>query len=149
VIMLLDIERGRPTPIGGKMVAEISELESEVMRMLLNGNDPVLNTLREQWRASRVEKRELTGVGFYTRFSVLDSIPRIEGNRTFNFGDVIAEINGLQYGAGFVLFVKDGVINMLEGYTYDESWPPIISAFRLAYNQGAERDWGALRKKWL
>jgi hypothetical protein len=28
----------------------------------------------------------------------------------------------LRNGAGFVLFLTDGALEMLEGYTYDEAW---------------------------
>jgi len=37
-------------------------------------------------------------------------------------GDVHAELAGLSHGAGFVLFIKDGRLDCLEGLTYDEAW---------------------------
>ena len=36
------------------------------------------------------------------------------------FGDVSAEIAGLKCGAGFLVYVDDGKIQMLKGYSYDE-----------------------------
>jgi hypothetical protein len=36
--------------------------------------------------------------------------------RRARFGDVLAEIEGLKPGAGFALFIDDGLITMLEGY---------------------------------
>jgi hypothetical protein len=37
----------------------------------------------------------------------------------FKLNNVYAEIDGLQYGAGFLLYIKDGMLDMLEGYCYE------------------------------
>ena len=47
------------------------------------------------------------------------------------FGDVRAEMEGLQHGAGFLIFIECGVIHNLEGYTYDEDWPDEVRGFTL------------------
>ena len=39
---------------------------------------------------------------------------------------------GVKYGSGYVLFVKDGFITMLEGYTYGEVWPDKITGYKAA-----------------
>jgi hypothetical protein len=54
--------------------------------------------------------------------------------------DVAAEINDLERGAGFVLFIKKGRINMLEGYTYGEPWPQNVHSFHLYYDGTSERE---------
>jgi hypothetical protein len=54
-----------------------------------------------------------------------------------HIGDVGAEFPALKHGAGFVLFVRGGVITMLEGYTYDEAWPERTDEFRLFRHQAA------------
>jgi hypothetical protein len=89
-----------------KQNPEPSSLEKAVMEKLLEGDEPALKVLREQWRNSRVLNRKLTGVGFY-------------------------------HGAGFVLFVDDGVISFLEGFTYDEPWPEDAGSFELWYLKGS------------
>jgi hypothetical protein len=48
---------------------------------------------------------------------------------------VNATIDGLAHGAGFVLFVRGGRIETLEGFSYDEPWPPRVERFLLAYVQ--------------
>jgi hypothetical protein len=107
-------------------------LEQAVMRMLLDGDDPVLRALSEQFSLASVKSRRLTGAGFYLDFQIPDSSHRL-GNRNMTFDDVMAEIEGLQHGAGFVLFVRDGVIETLEGYSYDELWPTNVQHFELSY----------------
>lgn len=127
---------------------EPNPLEREVMNMLLAGEDATLRILAEQFHLAKVSKREFTGAGFYTTFSVPPQGPRVENNKSFRFGDVQAQIAGLQHGAGFVLFVTNGAIDCLEGYSYEEPWPPNTEEFHLSYIGGAQRDLSALRREW-
>jgi hypothetical protein len=113
-------------------------LEEEVLRKLLDGKLEWLAGLREQARVMEVRSRELTGVGFFTRFFVPDSAPRLTDKPSFVFGDVSAEVNDLEHGAGFLLFVTDGAIDVLEGYSYDEPWPDSIHTFRVYYLKGSD-----------
>lgn len=123
-------------------------LEQRIMGMLLAGDDATLQILREQFRVAEVTQRELTGAGFFTTFLVPPQVPRLEGDRTFTFGDVIAEMEGLEHGAGFLLYVRNGSIDCLEGYSYEEAWPDTVSGLRLSYPAGAARDLPGLRRKW-
>lgn len=116
------------------------------MRMLLSGDAEILSALREQFEVTKVARREMTGSGFYTQFAVSDSTRRVPGNRSFKFGDVIAKIPGLNFGAGVLLYVKDGVLDMLEGYSFEEKWPEQISNFELSYTTGAQGDMDAWQK---
>jgi hypothetical protein len=102
------------------MSIELNALERMTMELLLAGDDPTLNVLREQYRVANVIKRELTGTGFHLAFLVPLAAPRLDAPRSVHFGDVKAEIEQLQYGAGFVLHVRDGAIDSLEGISYDE-----------------------------
>ncbi len=67
----------------------------------------------------RVTARENTGAGFFTS---LDTLPgtQIEGIRS-PLGDVGATVFGLKHGMGFLLWLQDGRIAQLEGYSYEES----------------------------
>ena len=53
----------------------------------------------------------------------------------FCLDDVLADVEGLNHGAGFVLYVRNGVMDLLEGYCYDEPWPPVVGAFALNYHR--------------
>jgi len=113
--------------------AGLTALEQAVMEMLLRGDDPTLSILREQLQRASVASRDMTGVGFMTVFSVSDDVPRTPKD-SFAFGDVKAELSGLQNGAGFVVFVRAGKLDSLEGHTYDEPWPAGEFVFKLKYN---------------
>jgi len=116
------------------MTSTLTKLECEVMGMLLAGKHPVLDILRIQFSSATVAKREFTGAGFYTTFAVSDNATRLPTKDTFFFGDVSVNIPPLQHGAGFVLHVCDGVLDFLEGYTYDEPWPNQTDEFSLQYD---------------
>jgi hypothetical protein len=59
----------------------------------------------------------MTGVGFFTRFSIPDHLPRIPKAPRFQLGDVIGEAPGVTHGIGFVVFIEAGMLSMLEGFT--------------------------------
>jgi len=121
----------------------LSKIERAVLEKLLDGELPLLIQLRLQLARCAVVKREFTGFGFYTTITVPEDVHRTAG-LSIKFGDIIGEIPRLVNGVGFLLYIKDGVLDMLEGYSYDESWPPPINNFNLKYMNGEERDWVAL-----
>ena len=126
----------------------LTRLEKEVLECLIDGDDPILSTLREQLAVCRIKDREWTGVGFYTKLVVPATAPRLESTPDFNLGDVLADIDSLELPAGFLLCVRNGALYMLEGYAFDGSWPEQVSAFRLSYMRET-RDMVSLRKKWM
>jgi hypothetical protein len=112
----------------------LSDFEQAVLDKLLAGDHPAIVILREQARVAAVASREYTGAGFFVSFEVppnATSLPQ----KKLRIGDVNAEIDGLQHGAGFVLFVRDGHLAELEGYSYDEPWPNEIHRFKLSYQR--------------
>jgi hypothetical protein len=131
---------------------KLTHLESEVLKWLLAGEDPILAALREQFASASILSRNLTGHGFYLNFTVSTSAMRLHEKfhvkPDFCCGDVKASIDSLEHGAGFLLWVKGGVLDFLEGYTYDESWPVEVTSFELQYITGNNRDLGELRRQW-
>lgn len=121
-------------------------LEAEALRLLLEGEDPVLYVLREQLAHVVSTSREYTDLGFCVHFTLSADAPRLPGHPSFTFGDVIPEIEGLELGGAITLFVTDGLLDMLEGSAYGDSWPATIDRFRLEYDSGKERDLAALRR---
>ena len=128
------------------MRKQLTILENAILNKLLAGDLPELIQLRSQLRCCNIVRREFTGCGFYIEFKVSNSdlcIPFLD----IQLGDVIAEIEGLEHGAGFLLFIKNGVLSMLEGYSYDEPWPSSIDNFKLMYTNGEERNLKNLANK--
>jgi hypothetical protein len=103
---------------------EISQenLEQQIMGLLLEGENPVLGILRQQYAAAKILRRKFSGVGFFLYFDVPENIPLAEPSN-FAAGNVSISLENVPNGAGCVLFVKNGKLNMLEGYTFGNSWP--------------------------
>jgi hypothetical protein len=130
-------------------MAELNPLEKAVLGKLFEGNGPVLAALRHQTEIAKVDERRMTGMGFYTTFNIPEGEPPAPVRLgRMCFGDVVAKIPGLEepgldYGAGFLVCIQDGRLQMLEGYSYQEPWPEVVSTFELFYLR-EHRDWDEL-----
>jgi hypothetical protein len=95
-------------------VLSLSSIEAEVIAMILSGDHETLALLRQQAGSMLVGSREGTTAGFFTKFIHVGDGPllRIRRQRLV-LGDVEATISGLQFGAGFLLFVVDGLLYQL------------------------------------
>lgn len=132
-----------PLPIGNEkpVQEELTPLERSVLDALLAGPGRKLERLRRQAETFKVRKREFTGAGFYTDF-IRDSSLRVDelGQADVRLDDVVVEIEGVQHGAGFILLIKDGLLDMLEGFTFDEPWPDEVMTFSVRYAAAPGRD---------
>ena len=95
-------------------------LESAVLLAMAEQLEPpARESLTLQAANLIVLSRENTGAGFYTRFdigiAVACPLPDLRGL------SVEAEVEGLNSGMGFILWVKEGRIDYLEGYTFGDS----------------------------
>lgn len=116
----------------------LTPLENAVIEALLERTGEPFDIIRQQLAHALVTERRFTGVGFFTNFAVATDAPVRRDLPDMTFGDVGAEFPGLQHGAGFLLFVRDGVVCMLEGFTYDEKWPMNADKFRVYRHEVTE-----------
>jgi hypothetical protein len=126
------------------------EFEKKLMDKLLNGDDIVLKSLMEQYLSSKIKSRDFTGAGFYTFFTVKSGIAPIVGRKNFEIDDVFANYNKIDGAFGFVLFIRNGYLSSLEGYTLvSDIWPNDYSGVVLIHDgPGGKRDFVKLRTKW-
>ena len=121
-------------------------LEQAILEALLSGDYQPFAILRAQLRGLVVSDRRMTGRGFFTKFEISSQCERLSGMKDAIFGDVEATIPGLKSGAGFLLFLKHGALDQLEGYSYGEDWPTHIDNFELSYFGGHDRDWEQIKR---
>lgn len=121
-----------------KAKGELSQFEKEILDAILEGDHPVLEVLRQQVRTCRVRKREFTGAGFYTWLTVPPDAPQTSPSGTFTLSGAHAELAGLDHGAGFVLFVTNGILDNLEGFSYDEPWPETMGTYTISRSSLAD-----------
>jgi hypothetical protein len=106
----------------------LTDLERDAMATMLRHDHPVTTLLRAQLDECRIKGRELTGVGFFTDIVVPQALA-VPGLGSMHLNDAVVEIAGLEHGVGFVLFIRDGKLDVLEGFTYDEPWPDKIGNY--------------------
>jgi hypothetical protein len=115
------------------MEATMNELERAVMDAALAGEDSRLVILREQLSTAEVTSRDFTEAGFLTHFSVTGQAPRLTEPIKNPIDDVCAELVGEEHPAGFLVWVEDGVLQSLEGFSYIAKWPADAQLQRLFY----------------
>jgi hypothetical protein len=101
---------------------QILDLAALLVPQLLAGDDPQLKVLRAQYEQAHVSSVESSGVGFFVNYEVPDDLA-VAIPPAFAGGDARIAIAGVEFGAGCVLFVREGRLSMFETYTYDGSWP--------------------------
>lgn len=114
---------------------KLSPFEEQVINKLLAGDSHVLAILRKQFGVATVTDRQFSGAGFVLEFNVPTHSPIISDDASFEITDVVADISGISNGAGFVLYIRNGKLASLEGFTFDEPWPDVISDFQLRYRE--------------
>ena len=106
-----------------------TRFEEQILDALLRPSIDVADKIRQQLAQARVMERKITDSGFHTHFVVAQGAARLKPDN-FQYGNLHARLQGLEFGAGFLLFIRSGFVSSLEGYSY-EPWPehPVILAF--------------------
>jgi len=122
----------------------ITGFDRTILDALLVGELPELAILRAQASVADLRERKMTGVGFFTNFSIPPDAPRLDvvGQRVIS--GVGAELEGVAHGVGFLLFVRNGQLDVLEGFTFDEPWPTRVALRRWFYLRPRRGQEGAL-----
>jgi hypothetical protein len=81
-----------------------------------------------------VISREHTGYGVFTHIGMPPDTPRIDRDiPLFFIALVCAEELDRGRGLGFAIFIKDGQIQTLEGFAYENKWPDNFGNYKLTY----------------
>ncbi len=94
----------------------LSALERAVLEAIALQVPEYADAFARQLARARVIARKNTGTGFYTTLDV-SSGDRIYGVSS-PLGDVGAAVGHLEHGMGFLLWLKEGRMHELEGYSY-------------------------------
>lgn len=100
--------------------SHFTPLERSVLFAICEMHPEDRTALEGQLSAAVVLSRENTGAGSYTHFCIeRSSQTPIEGEHLRRGPEV--KIQGLEHGMGFILWLKEGYADCLEGYSYGES----------------------------
>jgi hypothetical protein len=134
---------------------DLTPFEHEVIAAILRPDHPVMNALRAQFAVCRVSDREFTGHGFYTGLIVPSDVAaaRVTRDQLRLGGEVGATLDGLDNGAGFVLWIAHGMLDCLEGFAYDQPWPERIENYSVIpvtgyRGEGVESDLEQAENAW-
>jgi hypothetical protein len=114
------------------LMRSLSDLECAVLREIARQVPDHTRALESQLAEVRVVARENTDAWFFTTLSVA-SVPTAEGLKS-PVGDVGATVAGLQYGMGFLLWLENGLIHILEGYSYGEDGTTDLDFETVSFN---------------
>lgn len=98
---------------------KLNSLEKAVLQAIRASRPEIALALDEQLENIEVSDRENTSAGFYTTMKPTRTKTLIEAPRVI--GNVFAKIAGMQNPMTFALFIKNGLIDVLEGAAIDES----------------------------
>ncbi len=96
----------------------LNKLETAVLREMCKQSPQDGVALGRQIDEAVVVSRDNTGAGFYSNLKVGGSAERI---RSKVISNVFARIDGLKNPMSFVLFIKDGFVQVLEGAAIDDT----------------------------
>ena len=109
---------------------QLSRLESETLSLLVDPDGTGDRDLVAQLQGITATKREPTGVGLYVHLEVRIDAPRSVLGKA-PVGNVSGKCPELADGFGAVAFVENGVLSLLEFFTFDEPWPDHITSYEL------------------
>lgn len=108
------------------------------MNKLLDGNDRVLIDLMKQYQNDNILSRKFTGRGFFTKFNMDDYTSQFSLNGRID--DVMAIFPNTEVYY-FILYVTNGKIDTLEGFSTLEDWKYNYEEAEIKYCFDIKRDY--------
>ena len=110
-----------------------TKLEADVICAIASETPMISKLILDQFKNRIITKHEVYPSGFYIQYEIKNAQP-IDNMKSDVLGEVGAIFPNLKYGMGFALFIKDGYISSLEGYTYNEEpLPADLQKYELYY----------------
>ena len=111
---------------------QLNNIEKEIIKYFFSSKGILVED--NIFSSLNVSNRELSGVGFLTDLERSELLKIGEGNETYKFGDLGAKIN-TSIDTGYLIYVENGFVDAIEGYTYADDWPDEISTIDIYFDQ--------------
>lgn len=109
---------------------EVSEVQLE--ESIVNWYKTKFPELRQQFESSKVKKREYSGAGFFIYYlSKSDNKPVVFNLSSKSLNGPNIESSDLEYGGGSLLFFEDGIVKMIELFSYGDIFPQKLTNYTL------------------
>ena len=94
-------------------------IERSVLEAAAHDYPASSDALREQIAAAQVTNFENTGAGFFSTFEIARKARPLPDQSTPDVGT--GSVANIPHGMGFLVFLRDGYLSTIEGYTYGGS----------------------------
>ena len=105
------------------MAMKFDEFEKTIITDIIEQYPEYKSKLRAQFEHAVVQKRAFSKYGFSTDYAVTTPEKTLGDDVNLQLGKRQWNINGLQNGSDYILWIKNGLISSLEGFSYEEPWP--------------------------
>lgn len=105
---------------------KFDEFEKIIISDIIEQYPEYKQKLQSQLEKITVQKREFSTYGFSTYYAVTAGEDTLGDGKNLQLGKHQWNINGLTRGSDYILWIKNGLISCLEGFSYNEPWPDEI-----------------------
>lgn len=105
---------------------KFDEFEKIIIADIIEQYPEYRQKLQAQFEKIVVQKRESSTYGFSTYYTVTVPEDTLGDGENLQLGKYQWSINGLRYGSDYILWIENGFISCLEGFSYNEPWPDEI-----------------------
>ncbi len=106
---------------------KVNIIEEAVIRRFLQDHELPLLVSDVDFGHIEVAERNFTGMGFITEFMPSKDLKVLADGVSMRWGKSDARLNTSRMEAGFVVYVDDGILNAVEGFTYGGGdWPGTV-----------------------
>lgn len=126
-----------------QMTQKLHPSERKILRLLLSRKFGERSAVVSRLRVLRCTSREMTGTGYYLNFDAQHDSTRIDHPDDELSEDFPPRLPAPQDVVGFTLFIRNGRLSWLEGYTFgDVAWPTTPMENWLLVDSGAQQQVG-------
>src|SRR5438876_6826678 len=108
-------------------MAKLTAAELQIIRSMLVKQYGPSSVFLDQLAGARVDRRRMTGVGVFVDLSVAENVDRVDEINSDLSATYPTSLPPPCDLVGFTLFIRNGYLSLLEGYTFgDVKWPDAL-----------------------
>jgi hypothetical protein len=95
-------------------------IERAALEAATQDDAAIEDSLTRQIQAASVVNFENSGAGFFSTIAVTGEVPALPESSPLK-GGAVGNVDGIEHGMGFILFVENGRLSLLEGYCHGDA----------------------------
>jgi hypothetical protein len=106
-------------------------IEREILAIAATEYPASAEAIRLQAATAQVVDFKNTGVGFFSDLAIAENVPTIV--ETSPLDSALGTLPGIEHGMGFLVFLKEGRLSMIEGYVNGDGSTTGIDFSKVAF----------------